>query len=180
MFPGDALYDRPPPPQPHWPCIAGWFVPTKETAPKRPMSPFFQLDLISSIKDSLGADAKRTDVLRAAGKQWKLLDEDARKPFEEAYEADKIRYAEEVKSYFLHIHRGLRDEGSLKQAAWCHRFFCTGEFRVCQDEHCHPTPLVVDNPSHYAYMRRRKLDSGLWQQDMAEDGVPRKYYPSPP
>ena len=169
--------DRPRPPR-----STGEYVPTKETAPKRPMNPFLQWlgDNRSSIKDSLGAGAKPTDVLRAAGKQWKLLDEDARKPFEEAYEADKIRYAEEVKSYFLHIHRGLRDEGSLKQAAWCHRFFCTGEFRVCQDEQCHPTPLVVDDPSHYAYMRRRKLDSGLWQQDLAEDGVPRKYYPSPP
>ena len=78
---------------------------TKKTkdplAPKRPMNPYMRWlgDNRSSIKDSLGADAKPKDVLRAAGEQWKLLDVDVRKPFEEAYEADKIRYAKEMESY---------------------------------------------------------------------------------
>ena len=78
---------------------------TKKTkdplAPKRPMNAYMRWlsENRSSIKESLGEDAKPKDVLRAAGEQWKLVDEDARKPFEEAYETDKSRYAEEMESY---------------------------------------------------------------------------------
>ena len=79
---------------------------TKKTkdplAPKRPMNPYMRWlgENRSAIKESLPEDANGpTHVSKAAGEQWKLLDEDAKKPFEEAYEADKARYAEEMESY---------------------------------------------------------------------------------
>ena len=79
---------------------------TKKTkdplAPKRPMNPYMRWlgENRSAIKESLTEDANGpTHVSKAAGEQWKLLDEDAKKPFEEAYEADKARYAEEMESY---------------------------------------------------------------------------------
>ena len=79
---------------------------TKKTkdplAPKRPMNPYMRWlrENRSAIKESLPEDANGpTHVSKAAGEQWKLLDEYAKKPFEEAYEADKVRYAEEMESY---------------------------------------------------------------------------------
>ena len=46
-----------------------------------------------------GEDVKPKQVLVEAGEQWKLLDEDAKKPFVEAYEADKLIYADKMLVY---------------------------------------------------------------------------------
>jgi hypothetical protein len=71
--------------------------------PKRPMNPYMRWlkENRSTIKESLPEDANGpTHVSKAAGEQWRSeVGEDAKKPFEEAYEADKVRYAEEMESY---------------------------------------------------------------------------------
>ena len=73
-------------------------------APKKAINAYmlWLADNRSTIKASLlakGEDAKPKDVLVEAGVQWTLVEEEERTPFNEAYEADKLRYAEEMESY---------------------------------------------------------------------------------
>ena len=72
--------------------------------PKRPQSAFFLWlgEKRSLIKDELiekEVSSKVTDVTKEAGRQWKLLGDDEKVPFEEQATIEKQRYKEEMQTY---------------------------------------------------------------------------------
>jgi len=69
--------------------------------PKRPMNAYMRwtAENRAAIKDELGSDCKPAAILKTAGAKWKVLDAELKKPYEDAYQLDKVRYAKEMESY---------------------------------------------------------------------------------
>ncbi|CAE8706486.1 unnamed protein product, partial [Polarella glacialis] len=71
-------------------------------APKKPVGGaygIFLADNREAIKKSLPADAKITDVTKEAGKQWAVLSEEAKKPFQDRYIEKSEVYKKESEEY---------------------------------------------------------------------------------
>ena len=69
--------------------------------PKRPSSAYFIWlgENRDRIKEELGEDVKVQNVVKEAGRQWKLLDDDAKGPFEAKALVDRERYHSEMEVY---------------------------------------------------------------------------------
>jgi hypothetical protein len=70
-------------------------------APKRAMSAYLRWvgENRSQIKASLGEGHKPTEVMKEAGRQWKLITDEDKAPFEVAFKADQERYKAEMVLY---------------------------------------------------------------------------------
>jgi len=70
-------------------------------APKRPTTAYFRWvgENRSRIKEELGDGHKVTDVSKEAGRQWKLVSETEKEPFEMAFKEDQERYKAEMAEY---------------------------------------------------------------------------------
>ena len=70
-------------------------------APKRPTTSYFRWvgENRSRIKEELGDDHKVTDVSKEAGRQWKLVSDEEKEPFETAFKEDQERYKAEMAEY---------------------------------------------------------------------------------
>ena len=79
-----------------------WVTPDDPNKPKRPVSAY--LCFTSSRREQIAVDqpelAKNvTEMAKTLGKEWKELDEEARKPFIALAEKDKGRYQAQMKDY---------------------------------------------------------------------------------
>ena len=79
-----------------------WVTPDDPNKPKRPVSAYFFFT--SSRREQIAVDqpelAKNvTEMAKTLGKEWKELDEEARKPFIALAEKDKERYQAQMKDY---------------------------------------------------------------------------------
>ena len=83
--------------------------------PKRPSSAYFIWlgENRSRIKNELSEDSKVQHVAKEAGKQWKLLDDDAKGPYEEKASSDRERYHSEMEVYKPSMPRILYDQMML-------------------------------------------------------------------
>ena len=70
-------------------------------APKRPTTSYFRWlgENRSRIKEELGDGHKVTDVSKEGGRQWKLLTDEDKEPFESAFKEDQERYKAEMAVY---------------------------------------------------------------------------------
>jgi len=86
--------------------------------PKRPSSSYFIWlgENRSRIKNELGEDAKVQHVSKEAGKQWTLLDDDAKGPYEEKASSDRERYHSEMEVYKPSMPRILYDVEDYPEA----------------------------------------------------------------
>lgn len=66
--------------------------------PKRPMSAYF-LWLGQFREKMKGKFAENKDLLRAAGEEWKKLNDDEKKPFELKAEEERKKYEEKMREY---------------------------------------------------------------------------------
>merc|ERR1711937_951516 len=73
--------------------------------PKRPLTGFLRF---VAEKRKSEPDVKATALLKKASEQWKAMSEVECKPYNQSYELEKARYAEELKAY----------KASGKEEAW--------------------------------------------------------------
>ncbi|CAK0829252.1 unnamed protein product [Prorocentrum cordatum] len=76
--------------------------------PKRPLTGFLRF---VAEKREQNKDAKPTVLTKEASDSWKGMSEAQRKPYNEAYELDKARYAEKMKAY---VATGKEEEWKAK------------------------------------------------------------------
>ena len=66
--------------------------------PKRPMSAYFIW--LGEFREKMkGKFAENKDLLRAAGEEWKKLNEEEKKPYEEKAELERKKYEEKMREY---------------------------------------------------------------------------------
>ena len=107
--------------------------------PKRPKSTylFFCKAMRAEVKADLGSDCKNTDVVSELGRRWHEFkvsksrkDKKALATFKEEAEADKERYAEEIKDYVptseeeLKKMKKKKKSGRPKRATSSYQYFC--------------------------------------------------------
>ena len=73
-------------------------------APKKALSAYMffmasERPVISAEQETSGEKMKPTEVATELGRRWKLLDAEAKAPFDEQARADKDRYSEAIKEY---------------------------------------------------------------------------------
>lgn len=118
-------------------------------APKRPMSPYvtFVKAKWSETYERMGPSAAAKDVMRALGNVWNSMGEDGKEEWKTLSDADKARYAEEMKLFDGPVtvphdrrkkgakKRGKKDPNAPKRGASAFLLFANDKRQTLREAH---------------------------------------------